>query len=700
MNGAGAPLADAAWPPEHARDALAALARKAGLTRDELPFASPVPFRSYDAARVLDTAASQLDLELEPETLPFAKALEVTQGPRLVFLPDGYLLAVLPSRGRQARLLAPGGAVMRLPRLDLERALREPLYGDAFRRAQASAHEVLTHANVTGERYARSLERLLAEQLKQATAAPTFSVRSPPRVAAGKAMRQLGVPWLLAGMFAIQAVSWPVYIAAFALLGQVALQGAPSPYWGFWFGAALVVSTALESLGRWWQRRATVSIGAWLKRRLLDGALRLDTEQLHREGVGGLLSRVLESSNLETNALTGLFALILVSVELVYTLVVLGLGGGGIRHMLLALPFLFVVVLAGYKFVKHRERWADARLAATGETIEGMLGHRTNLVQGRPDDQEGRADAQLAAYTSRSLGMDRWWIRLTAVAPHVWLAYGLMTLALTAHGGTVTSFAAGMGGVLLGYQAFWHVNLAARHLADALVAWRQVRPLYYASGKRTEPGTGVIPDATDGRILGVRDVSYVHPERVKPALRGVDLELAEGEHLLVTGPSGGGKSTLVSLLSGARLPSQGLVLLHGLDRWTVGETAWRRQVALVPQFHENHILSGPFLYNLLLGREWPPTEADIDEAAGLCHDLGLGPLVERMPGGMWQFVGETGWQLSHGEKSRVYLARALLQRAEVVALDESFGALDPVTLAQALRVTRERVKTLVVVAHP
>ena len=71
-----------------------------------------------------------------------------------------------------------------------------------------------------------------------------------------------------------------------------------------------------------------------------------------------------------------------------------------------------------------------------------------------------------------------------------------------------------------------------------------------------------------------------------------------------------------------------------------------------------------------------------------------------MPAGLWQIVGETGWQLSHGERSRLYVARALLQDADVVVLDESFAALDPETLRQALPCVMERAKTLVMIAHP
>jgi ATP-binding cassette subfamily B protein len=176
--------------------------------------------------------------------------------------------------------------------------------------------------------------------------------------------------------------------------------------------------------------------------------------------------------------------------------------------------------------------------------------------------------------------------------------------------------------------------------------------------------------------------------------------MREGERWLLCGASGSGKSTLATLMAGLYPPSSGLVLLDGLDRAAIGATEWRKRIATAPQFHENHLLSAPLSFNLLMGRCWPATDADLKEAHDLCHALGLGPVIERMPAGIQQVVGETGWQLSHGERSRVFLARALLQRASVIVLDETFGALDPDTLQTCMRVVRERAPTLMVIAHP
>ena len=199
--------------------------------------------------------------------------------------------------------------------------------------------------------------------------------------------------------------------------------------------------------------------------------------------------------------------------------------------------------------------------------------------------------------------------------------------------------------------------------------------------------------------MAARGLAYSHAGR-SPVLAGCDLIVARGERVLLQGASGAGKSTLAAILAGLRKPETGLVLVGGLDRASVGAHGWRRRVAFAPQFHENHMFGAPLAFNLLMGRGWPPSRDDLAAAAAICGELGLGDLVERMPGGLFQQVGEIGWQLSHGERSRVFLARALLQDADVVVLDESLAALDPENLAIVIRCVEARTRTAIVIAHP
>jgi ATP-binding cassette subfamily B protein len=123
-------------------------------------------------------------------------------------------------------------------------------------------------------------------------------------------------------------------------------------------------------------------------------------------------------------------------------------------------------------------------------------------------------------------------------------------------------------------------------------------------------------------------------------------------------------------------------------------------VVTAPQFHENHVFCETFAFNLLMGRRWPPTDADLREAEAVARELGLADLLARMPAGLLQLVGEGGWQLSHGERSRLFMARALLQGGDVMILDESFAALDPENLRETLECVLRRAPTLLVIAHP
>jgi ATP-binding cassette subfamily B protein len=284
------------------------------------------------------------------------------------------------------------------------------------------------------------------------------------------------------------------------------------------------------------------------------------------------------------------------------------------------------------------------------------------------------------------------------------------------------ALAAGIGGVLIGYRAFRMLGTSLEQLCGALVAWRRIAPLLagtaapdpvaapavavaaaderVAAGVEGEGGDGDGFRANGRVVVDARGLTFRHPGRAEAVLRGVSLQVGARDRVLLQGPSGGGKSTLGTLLSACRTPESGLLLLRGLDPATLGTAEWRRRVVFVPQFHENHVLMGSFAFNALMGRGWPPTSQDLRDAERVCRGLGLGPVLDRMPGGIFQVVGETGWQLSHGERSRLFVARAVLQRPDVLILDESFAALDPETLRSTLEYLFDNDAALVAIAHP
>jgi len=272
--------------------------------------------------------------------------------------------------------------------------------------------------------------------------------------------------------------------------------------------------------------------------------------------------------------------------------------------------------------------------------------------------------------------------------------------------------AIGLGGVLLALQALTSIIAGVQNVVAVMQAWDQVAPLFNAATRREEIASIVLPtqaEPTDLRaeqeitqqpLLTAKEVSFRYREHGPAVLNRCNLQVGRGDRLLLEGPSGGGKSSLAAVLAGLRAPESGLLLLWGYDRASLGAETWRQRIAVAPQFHENHVFTETLAFNLLMGRRWPATEADLREAEEICRELGLGDLISRMPAGLQQMLGESGWQLSHGERSRLYIARALLQKADLMILDESFAALDPETLAVALRCVLQRAPTLLVIAHP
>jgi ATP-binding cassette subfamily B protein len=337
-----------------------------------------------------------------------------------------------------------------------------------------------------------------------------------------------------------------------------------------------------------------------------------------------------------------------------------------------------------------------------------MVGHRTRVAQEDAAHFHDEEDLAVSRYLGGARALDRTQALLLGLLPRGWLIVGVLGVApafLRTGAPTTAGLAISLGGVLLAERAFRRLATSLSLLTGAWVAWREAQPLFAAAERTEPPGSpslSAVRSAPDGRrpVLEAADLRFRYRDRGEPVLRGVSLSIRAGDKLLVGGPSGGGKSTLASLLVGLRQPSSGLLLLGGLDRPTLGANGWRRRVTAAPQFHENHVLSGTVAFNLLLGRGWPPTSADLAEAETLLRELGLGPLLDKMPAGMNQMIGETGWQLSHGERSRLYIARALLQDTDLVVLDESFGALDPETLELALACVVKRARSLFVIAHP
>ncbi|MCE9635300.1 MAG: ABC transporter ATP-binding protein/permease [Planctomycetes bacterium] len=720
-------LADCSWPAARLGDAVEALALRSGFggatsrlagRTDDVPEAwfddvdgpldawiASAAVRTGAEAEAVQCAASELShavRRLAPAVAAFREA-------------DGALriVAIVRSRGGDVELLLPDQGTARVRSRDLAEGLRRAV-AEPLEREAAKLVEI---AGVPEAKRARVLRGLADRMAAKKPVRGMWLLRPGPGAPLAAQSREdrlgrLGV--LLVGAHAAQYALW---IASWALLGRAAFAGRIEPGWIAAWGLVLLAMLPFRVLDTLAGGRLAQRAGAMLRRRMLQGALRLDPEEIRHEGVGSLLGQAMETDVIEQTAVSGAQLSVTSSVELVFAIAVLALGAGGIGHAALLVLWIAVAAFIAWRALVARREWTDTRLKLTNDLVERMVGHRTRVAQLQPERRHDGEDPAVDAYFAASKRLDAHAVRLEALLPRAWLILGLAGAAPAfvgragSDGGDVGGLAVALGGVFLAYQAFRGLGLGLDRAIGARVAWERVRDLWRAATRPSLPGVPgfaarATPLATVLATSGLRPVvleahgvTLTHRSRATPVLRGLDLEIREGDRILLEGGSGAGKSSLAMLLSGCKRPDAGLLLLRGLDIGTLGEEAWRRRAVIAPQFHENHVILGPLSFNLLLGRRWPAEEKDLREADAVCRGLGLGPVLDRMPGGLQQLVGETGWQMSHGEQSRVFLARTLLQGADVVFLDETFAALDPETFARCVDYVKSRAPALVVIAH-
>ncbi|MCZ4102965.1 ABC transporter ATP-binding protein [Streptomyces sp. SID13666] len=210
---------------------------------------------------------------------------------------------------------------------------------------------------------------------------------------------------------------------------------------------------------------------------------------------------------------------------------------------------------------------------------------------------------------------------------------------------------------------------------------------------RTEPATGPAP-----HLLSVTGLTKTHSTdgaRVR-AVRGVDLNVARGEFVAVTGTSGAGKSTLLHLLGGLERPDSGRIALDGRRVDDLSEARWavlrRRRIGIVFQFFNLvstlTVADNIELPALLAGRTPRQARASREEFVGR---LGLGGKENSLPG-----------DLAGGEQQRVALARALVNEPDLLLADEPTGSLDGKGTREVIRLLTElhqQGQTIVLVTH-
>jgi thiol reductant ABC exporter CydD subunit len=418
-----------------------------------------------------------------------------------------------------------------------------------------------------------------------------------------------------------------------------------------------------------------------------------------------------ESGELATVAVSGVDALeatfarylpqlvlaVVVPVAVLVLVAFVDLVSAGVMLLTLPLVPVFMWLVGTYTARRTRERWQVLSLLAA-HFLDVVRGLPTLRAFNRGRVQTARIAEVSDAYRRATMGTLRVAFLSGAVlelAATIGIALVAVTVGVRLDDGRI-GFEAALTVLVLAPELYIPLrNLAVQFhaSADGLAVAERLLDLVEEPAS-TPTGRSVAPSPRDAPIR-FESVSFAYPAREGDVLSDVDLELEPGETVALVGPSGGGKSTIASLLLRLAEPTRGRVTVGAVDLAACDAASWRAQVAWVPQ--RPTLFQGSVSDNIRLGDE----HADDRQVRAAARLAGADGFVTGLPDGYDTVVGEGGRALSAGERRRIALARAFVRDAPLVVLDEPTADLDPAT-ARTVADAIERLsvgRTILLIAH-
>lgn len=442
------------------------------------------------------------------------------------------------------------------------------------------------------------------------------------------------------------------------------------------FGLFMLINVGASLLRSFVLLWAGTSLGYGLAVNIARRLFRLPTDWFEKRHVGDILSRFQSIGPIQDLLLTGAIAALVDGALAILTLAVMFFYSPTLALIALIAFILYLVVrLISYAFerdaIEETITTSAAEQSNLIETLRGittlrlfnreMLRHalwQTKLSDNVNADVR-RARIGIWQGTSNGLlfGIENVFTIYLAVSFVLEGGFSVgMIFAYMAYKGQFTSKAASLVDQFI---AFRLIGLHLERLSDIALAEEDI-----SFGVSSEAETEL-----RGKIE-LKDIIYRYSPSDPIVLNGVNLTIEQGEHIAITGPSGGGKSTLVKILLGLVEPENGEMLVDGLPLSRFGYQSYHNQVAGVLQ--DDVLFAGSLADNIALFDDSPDMQIIMAAAqmAAIHNDIAAMPMQYET------LVGDMGSTLSGGQKQRVLLARALYRRPKMLIMDEGTAHLD------------------------
>lgn len=370
-------------------------------------------------------------------------------------------------------------------------------------------------------------------------------------------------------------------------------------------------------------------------------------------------------------------------------------------------PHLAIIVIAGltiemsvrvFGWRKQRELSEDL-LEAEGKEmsrlLESMRAIQAIKLAGREAQRFAVWENEFVRVLNANARLNR---RRSGIAAITSAAAALEWTAVLAVGVLGVGFAPVTTGALFGFLAYRgvfreRVSTVMESVSQMQLAGVHVRRLDDLMLAEPEPCGGSPMPIEGPGCLQLEHISFRYGPTEPLVLDDVSLEFPAGACVAITGPSGGGKSTLVKLILGIEKPQQGSIKLDGVSIDNINRKVWRERFGTVMQ--DDTLLAGSINENIAF---FDP-RIDMDKVRAAARDAAIHDEIQAMPMDYGTLVGDMGMQLSGGQRQRLLIARALYREPGLVVFDEGTANLDAPSEQKISEVLSALAVTRIIVAH-
>jgi len=461
----------------------------------------------------------------------------------------------------------------------------------------------------------------------------------------------------------------------------------------------IIFRTGVSMLRAWTSLVMSTLIDVQWKARLFDHLLKLPLDYFEKRKLGDIQSRFTSLDTLRTTLTTNVVNSIIDGIMSIGLIVMMVLYGGWLIWVILGFTAIYVIFrLSTYNAYRQVSEEQIVKSARAGshfmETLYGIstlkaLGlskTRANFWLNMNIDN-ANATVRKTKFEMMFTGGNTLIATLDQVAL-LWLGAsqvidGHMTLgmfvAFNTYRGQFSERAANLLNMVLQLRM---LSLHRDRIADIALT----------DTEKSLPERQLLRGG-EAASLDVRDLVFQYDSLSAPLINGLNLSVAAGESVAIVGPSGQGKTTLMKIMTGLLAPTQGRVLINGMDITTAGLNNYRSCIACVLQ--DDTLFAGSIGENIASFDE-QKDEARIVDCARRCN---IHADIEKMPMGYETLISELGNSLSGGQKQRLLIARALYRRPAILFLDEATSHLDLDNESKINQAIRELDITRIFIAH-